>query len=486
MLNFFLILPEITLFCGALFIILTDSFIGKKVKDFFYFSHLIALLTCAAAAFLAVKNISVNEFMFNNMMVNNSFMSFAKGITLCFLALVIILSLSFVEKISSISAEFLGLMMIATVGGMILLSANDFLTFYLGLELQALSLYLLAALNRSSAQSSEAGIKYFILGSVASGILLFGIAMIYGFSGTTNFKALNELYKTENLEAFKNIPLGVMFGFVMVLIAMFFKISAAPFHMWTPDVYQGSATTSSTFFASVAKFTTVIALLNLFARVILGWPGIEKIFIFVALTSIAVGSFGAIFQKNLKRLLAYSSIGHIGFIVLAMASFSKDSFIACTLYSIIYAVISIGSFGFLTLIKVKNSDADENKTLTIPMLSGLAKTRPALAFSLAVLMFSSAGIPPFAGFFSKFYVLNAAISRGLLFYAIIAIIFSVISAFYYLRIVKVMYFDEPHKELEFEDYNNAKLVIFATVAFNIFFIFFLDKILTSITNFITF
>jgi NADH-quinone oxidoreductase subunit N len=418
--------------------------------------------------------------------MSNSYTSFCKVVAVVLLTMVILLSLNFISSIAKISAEFLGLMMIATVGGMVMISANDFLTFYLGLELQALSLYLLAALNRSSHKSSEAGMKYFILGCLASGLLLFGISMIYGFSGTVNFTALNALYDIENLEAFKNIPLTVMFGFVLVLTAMFFKVSAAPFHMWTPDVYEGSATISTTFFATVAKFTTVMALLNVFSTVILGWPGIEKIFIFVALASLAVGSFGAIFQQNLKRLLAYSSIGHIGFVLLAMASFSKDSFIACTLYMIIYAIISIGSFGFLTLIKVKNSDAEDSKSLNISSLAGLAKTNPIMAFSLAVLMFSSAGIPPFAGFFSKFYVLSAAISRGLLFYSIAAIIFSVISAFYYLRIVKVMYFDEANKNLEFEDYGNAKLVILATVAFNLFFIFFLDAIVKLITNFIIF
>jgi NADH-quinone oxidoreductase subunit N len=488
MINFSLILPEITLFCGALIILMADSFFGKKVKEFFYLSHLISLATCAVAIFLTVSNIATNELAFNDMFNSNSFTAFTKAAAILFLTMVILLSLNFISTVYKISAEFLALLMIATVGGMVMISANDFLVFYLGLELQALSLYLLAALNRASPKSSEAGMKYFILGCLASGLLLFGISMIYGFSGTTNFKALNALYKTENVEAFKNIPLAVMFGFVMVLTAMFFKISAAPFHMWTPDVYEGSAPISTTFFATIAKFTTVIALLNLFARVILGWPGIEKIFIFVSLASLAVGSFGAIFQKNLKRLLAYSSIGHIGFILLAMAAFSKESFIACTLYMMIYAVISIGSFGFLTLIKTKNTDEENDKIFSISSLAGLGKSHPTLAFALAVLMFSTAGIPPFAGFFSKFYVLTAAIGRGLLFYAIAAIIFSVVSAFYYLRIIKVMYFDEPQKNhpIEFENYNNAKLIILLTAAFNLFFIFFLDAIITSITNFIAF
>lgn len=481
MINFSLILPEISLFCGALFIILSDSYLNKKFKDICYFSHIFALGSCAIASFFAVKNIAFNQMLFSEMFVSNSFTSFVKSLTILFLVLIILLSLSFIEKNKKISAEFLALLLIAAVGGMVMISSNDFLTFYLGLEMQALCLYLLAAIDRSSKKSSEAGIKYFVLGCVASGILLFGVSMIYGFSGSVNFRALNNLYQTQNLEAYKNIPVGVMFGFVMVLISLFFKIAAAPFHMWSPDVYQGSSSISTTFFASVAKFTTVLALINIFSRVIIGWPGIENIFIFVAILSLFIGSFGAIFQKNLKRLLAYSSIGHIGFILLAMASFSKQSFIACVLYMIIYVLISIATFGFVAIIKDKN-----NCDIEISRLSGLSKTNPAMAFALAVLMFSSAGIPPLAGFFSKFYILSAAISRGLLFWAIAAIIFSVISAFYYLRIVKIMYFDEVKEKIEFENYSNSKLIIILIAIVNILFVFLLDILLSLITNFIAF
>jgi NADH-quinone oxidoreductase subunit N len=481
MINFSLILPEISLFCGALFIILSDSYLNRKFKDICYFSHLVALISCAIASFFAVKNIAFNQLLFSEMFVSNSFTSFAKALTIIFLVLVILFSLSFVDKNKKISAEFLALLLIAAVGGMVMISANDFLTFYLGLEMQALSLYLLAAIDRSSKKSCEAGIKYFILGCVASGILLFGVSMIYGFSGTINFSALNNLYQTQNLESYKNIPLGVMFGFAMVLSAMFFKISAAPFHMWSPDVYQGSSAISTTFFASVAKFTTVIALMNIFARVMIGWPGIENIFLFVAIISLAVGSFGAIFQKNLKRLLAYSSIGHIGFILLALAAFSKQAFIACVFYMIIYVLISIATFGFIALIKEKDS-AD----IEISRLSGLAKSNPTMAFALAVLIFSSAGIPPLAGFFSKFYILSAVISSGLLFYAIAAIIFSVISAFYYLRIVKVIYFDEVKEKIEFENCSNSKLIIILIAILNIVFIAFLDILIGLVTNFISF
>jgi len=483
-LNLSLILPEIILFCGALLVLMLDTFLGKKFKEFFYISHFIALLVCAVSVFAIFLKFTPHELAFNNMFISTSLTSFAKAITLVLLAMVILLSLRFISQKPKISAEFLALMIMATTGGMMLISANDFLVFYLGLELQALSLYLLAALNRESPKSSEAGMKYFILGCLASGLLLFGISMIYGFSGSVNFTALNKLYHTDTLEAYKNIPLGVMLGFVLVITAMFFKTSAAPFHMWTPDVYEGSAAISTTFFATIAKFTTVVAFLRLFSGLIIGWPGIEKIFLLVAMLSIVVGSFGAIFQKNLKRLLAYSSIGHIGFIILAMAAFSHEAFAAGVFYILIYAIISIGSFGFLTLIKTTDSDQKNDDIFAISSLSGLAKTNPVMAFSLAVLMFSTAGIPPLAGFFSKFYVLIAAVNRGLLFYAIAAIILSVVSAYYYLRIVKIMYFDEPKNTVELECCGNAKLIVFIAALFNIIMIFFLNALFSSITNFV--
>jgi NADH-quinone oxidoreductase subunit N len=486
--NISLILPEITLFGGALFILMLDVFLGKKFPKIFYTSHLLSMLFCAITTVLIFQNFIVKDIAFSNMFVSNSFTSFAKAIAVVLLTLVILFSLNFVSTIQKISAEFLALLMIATTGGMILISANDFLVFYLGLELQALSLYLLAALNRTSAKSSEAGMKYFILGCLASGILLFGISMIYGFAGTTNFTALMELYHstktTENI-----IPVGVMFGFVLVLTAMFFKIAAAPFHMWSPDVYEGSASIVTTFFATVAKFTTVMALLHLFSTLIIGWHGIEKIFLFVAVISLAVGSFGAIFQTNFKRLLAYSSIGHVGFILLGIASFGKQGFVACVFYILIYAFISIGSFGFLTLMRSasfdKETDAENAKVFAISSLSGLAKTNPVMAFSLSALMFSTAGIPPLAGFFSKFYILVAAIGHGFLITAILAVLFSTISAYYYLRIVKIMYFDEPQKNvMELENIANVKFVIFLVALLNLVLIIFMQPLMTFITTFL--
>ncbi len=474
-----LLLPEIALFCGALLILISDAFLRKKFEDIFYSSHFVALLCSAISLLFAINNFAVIDAGFNNGFVVNPFVSFAKITTLLLLVFTILISLDFVYSVKKISAEFLALVMIATAGGMVLVSANDFLTFYLGLELQALPLYLLAAINRASKKSAEAGMKYFILGCLASGLLLFGISLIYGFSGTINFESLNGLYHGFGTE--KNmIPVAVMFGFILVIIAMFFKVSAAPFHMWTPDVYEGSATAVTTFFATTIKFVTAMALLRLTTTLLLGWEGVGKIFAFVALLSIVIGSFGAIFQKNLKRLLAYSSIGHIGFFLLGVASFGREATAACMLYMLIYALISVGTFAFLNLMKGE----DEEKTFAISSLSGLAKTNPAMAFSLSTLMFSTAGIPPLAGFFSKFYIITFSIAYGLLPFAIAAIVISVVAAYYYLRIVKIMYFDEPNGAMQLEDVGNVKLIVFFSALINIGLVIFVNPLLNLIKNFL--
>ncbi len=487
--NLTAILPEISLFLGAIIILMSDVFLGKKFKEFFYVSHLLSLIFCTITLCLIVTDFTKSDLSFYQMFSNNAFATFVKAVTVTLLTLVILFSLNFLYFAQKISAEFLALMMISTVGAMVLISANDFLTFYLALELQGLSLYLLAALNKKSHRSSEAGMKYFILGSVASGILLFGISLIYGFSGTTNFNALSTLYAGSQ----SNVPMAVMFGFILVIIAMFFKISAAPFHMWAPDVYEGSATIVTTYFATVAKFASTLVFVHLIYTVTLGWAGINKILIFVALASILVGSFGAIWQKNIKRLLAYSSISHVGFVILGLAAFNQEAIKACLLYMLVYAVLSLGSFGFLNLIRSSDpkkagqeDDAENEKIFSISSLSGLSKTNPVMAFSLAILMLSTAGIPPFAGFFSKFYIIMAALRGGFMIPATIAILFSVVSAYYYLRVIKVMYFDEPKegRAIEIDNIANIKFIIFLTAILNLVFVTYLDSILLLISNFL--
>ncbi|MDX2083109.1 MAG: NADH-quinone oxidoreductase subunit N [Rickettsiales bacterium] len=489
--NLIAVLPEISLFFGAIFILMSDVFLAKKISNFFCISHLLALVFCAFALLAIINNFNHLEISFNQMLINNSFTIFAKAITVTLLTIVILFSLNFLFFVQKISAEILALMMISAVGAMVLISANDFLTFYLALELQGLALYLLAALNKKSAKSSEAGMKYFVLGSLASGILLFGISMIYGFSGTINFSALSELYSSAQNSA-NEVPIAVMFGFILVIIAMFFKIAAAPFHMWSPDVYEGSPTIVTTFFATVAKFAASIVLIRLISTLTLGWIGMNKILVLVALTSIVVGSFGAIAQKNIKRLLAYSSISHIGFVILGLAAFNKEAVIASVFYMVIYAVLALGSFGFLNLIRSTDEqkagcedDLENDKIFNISSLSGLAKTNPFMAFSLAALMFSTAGIPPFAGFFSKFYIIMAALRSGFMIPAIIAILVSVISAYYYLRIVKIMYFDEAKESsIKLDNIANIKIIVFFCAIINLIFIVFIDQLLLIINNFV--
>lgn len=480
--KFSLLIPELILFFGALSILMLDVFFNKKNQKFIYFAHFFSLAICGLALSFAVKSFGAPEVSFSNMLNSKAIISFTKCITISLLVVIILISVRFVFLLEKYNSEFLALMMIATAGGLIMISANDLLLFYLGLELQALSLYLLASFNVKSAKSSEAGIKYFILGSLASGLLLFGISLIYGYSATTNFSVLQEFIGKLKPE---EMPIGIVFGMVLVATAMFFKISAAPFHMWAPDVYQGAPTIVLAFFGTVVKFSVVMSLI--FLSLNISWVILSKILLIVALTSIIVGSFGAIFQKNLKRLFAFSSITHIGFVLLALSPLDKSIFNSCIFYMIIYSIISLGTFSFLTIMRspqeVENDETDA-KTFDISSLAGLAKTHPIMAFSLAILMFSTAGIPPLAGFFSKFYILKSAITFSLLPYAIIAVIFSAISAFYYLRIVKIMYFDEPNGNLEIEDFGNARLIVFVSALANIGLIFAIDPIMNSITNFL--
>lgn len=481
------IFPEIILFCGALTILMLDVFLAKKFKNFFLTTHSLSLVFVAGAIFVLTNIFNVNEVIYSDMLSINPLLSFVKIIILCLLAMTITLSLKFVSNNQKMSSEFIALYMISAVGAMVLVSSHDFLTFYLGLELHSLPLYLLAAINRKSQRSSESGMKYFILGCVASGILLFGISIVYGFSGTTNFTEFFNLYFQTTMNP--EVPAAVLFGFILILSAMFFKISAAPFHMWAPDVYQGSPTVITTYFASVAKFAAIIAILKLYFGLIgfFKWPGIENIFIFTGVLSLLVGSFGAIFQTNIKRLLAYSSIGHVGFILLGMSSFHIMSFMACFIYITIYSIITIGSFAFLNLLKKKDSNDDSDKNddviYDIKNLAGLAKSSPVTAFFFAALMFSSAGIPPLAGFFSKFYIISSIASSQNYILAITAVLFSVVSAFYYLRIVKIMYFDETKNVIEIDNMTATKVILAISAIINILLIAKMDIFVLLIKTF---
>lgn len=359
------------------------------------------------------------------------------------------------QKFSSTSRltnfEFPVIMLFAVVGMLLMLAANNFLSFYISLELQSLCLYIMAAFEREDIKASESGLKYFVLGSFASGLLLFGISLIYGFSGNLDFDNLKFLLSTHASNA---TAIAVVIGIILVLIGMFFKVSAAPFHMWTPDVYQGAPTIVTAFFATIAKISTIGFLLKFVTQVLSGWTlDLQPVLIFITVLSLLFGALGALKQANIKRLLAYSSILNTGFMLLSIASFKLDN--SVVLYLTIYISIVLSVFAIIMGIEI-NGKQIEN----IHDLSGLSKTHPIVAFSLASFMFSLSGIPPFAGFFAKFYILQTAMQSSLYVTIIIALLSAVISAYYYLKIVKIMYLDEGTEVIKVNlTYTNAATIL---------------------------
>jgi NADH-quinone oxidoreductase subunit N len=319
---------------------------------------------------------------------------------------------------------------------MVLISAGDLISLYLGLELMSLALYVVAASNRDNAKSTEAGLKYFVLGALSSGMLLYGASLIYGFTGTVSFTGIAAAATMSNI--------GLVFGLVFLLAGLCFKVSAVPFHMWTPDVYEGAPTPVTAFFASAPK----VAALAVFTRVTLtAFPGIvsqwQQILVFVSIASMVLGSFAAIGQTNIKRLMAYSSIGHMGFALVGLASGTVEGAQGVLMYIVIYVAMTLGSFSIILAMK-RNGQAVEQ----ISDFAGLSRTNPLLAFMFAMLLFSLAGIPPLAGFFAKWYVFVAAIKANLFTLAVIGVLSSVVGAYYYLAIVKTMYFDEPAGQVD--------------------------------------
>jgi NADH-quinone oxidoreductase subunit N len=364
----------------------------------------------------------------------DAFGSFAKILIYIAAVISLIIAPRYLEKAGAMRAEYPVLILYAAVGMGLMVSANDLITLYIGLELNSLAAYVLASFVRSDGRSAEAGLKYFVLGALASGILLYGMSLIYGFTGSTGFDAIGTALTGE-------IGMGALFGVVFMLAGLAFKISAAPFHMWTPDVYEGAPTPVTAFFASAPK----VAATALLIRVVLGAFGNQidawqQIIIVIALMSIIIGAVGAIGQQNLKRLLAYSSINNIGFILIGLAAGTQQGIAAMLVYLAIYVAMTLGSF----ICIMQLHDRDGGLLEGLSDIAGLSKTRPGLAVVFAIMMFSLAGIPPLFGFYGKLMVFNAAVAAGLFPLAIIGVIGSVIGAFYYLKIIKLMYFDEPN------------------------------------------
>jgi NADH-quinone oxidoreductase subunit N len=421
------VLPELVLAIGAMVLLMVGAYRGQRT---------VGTVTVLAAVLLVVTGLVVlwlpagKLATFGGSFVVDDYARFLKVLALIGSFVTLILSRGYLADQSRIF-EYAILFMLSTVGMMVLISATDLIMLYLGLELMSLALYVVAASHRDDAKSTEAGLKYFVLGALSSGMLLYGASLIYGFTGTVSFAGIAAEAKTGSL--------GILFGIVFLLAGLCFKVSAVPFHMWTPDVYEGAPTPVTAFFASAPK----VAALAVFVRVALtAFPGIthewQQIVVFVSIASMALGSFAAIGQKNIKRLMAYSSIGHMGFALVGLAAGTAEGAQGVLVYIAIYVAMTLGSFAIILAMKRKGQAVEQ-----ISDFAGLSRTNPVLAFLFAMLLFSLAGVPPLAGFFAKFYVFLAAIHSGLFVLSVIGVLTSVIGAFYYLSIVKVMYFDEP-------------------------------------------
>ena len=377
----------------------------------------------------------------------------------------IIISSNYYKDIKLLRFEIPVLILFSTLGMLVLIGSNSLMSMYLGIELLSLALYVLAAIKRDSLQSAESGIKFFVLGALSSGILLYGCSLIYGFTGSTNF---NDIFTT--ISSQDNLNLGIIFGLVFIIVGLAFKVSAVPFHMWTPDVYEGAPTAVTAFFAIVPKVSAV-ALIYRFCLEPFGdfYKEWSQIIIFLSIASMFWGSIAAIAQTSIKRLLAYSSIGHVGYVLIALAAANDEGIKAVVIYMFIYMIMNIAIFAILLSLKSSKGFVEK-----IDELSGLSKSNPLIGLSLAIIMMSMAGIPPFIGFFGKFYVFIAALNKGLVILSILGVLASVISAYYYLRIIKVVYFDEINSNFNYNfsiSYQSKFILVFLILIMT-FFVFY--------------
>ena len=422
-------LPELILAVGALVLLMLGAFRAGRT-DWIISELAIGLLGVALITlFFPLQGVAI---VWDGAFIDDAFARFMKALALIGALVSILLSREYMAREKIDQFEFPVLIVLATLGMLMLISAQSLIALYLGLELMSLALYVVAAFHRDNIRASEAGLKYFVLGALSSGMLLYGCSLIYGFAGTVSFTGIAEALRGD-------VSIGVVFGLVFVLAGLAFKMSLAPFHMWTPDVYEGAPTPVTAFFASAPKMAAVAIMLRI---IITAFPGIttqwQQIIVFVAILSMAIGSFAAIGQTNLKRLMAYSSIGHMGFAMVGLVAGTELGVRGVLIYMAIYLAMTLGTFAAILSMRVGDRYVE-----TIDDLKGLGRNNGWMAFFLAMMMFSLAGIPPLAGFFAKWYVFLAAIQGGFYWLSVIGVLMSVVSTFYYLRIVKVIYFDEP-------------------------------------------
>ena len=451
--------PEIFLACAGMVLLMIGVF---RNSDSTALVSWLAVISFTIAAILVITHGGpVDEPAFFGMFVTSSFAQFAKILILLGSAVAIIMSNDFMKREQAERYEFHVLILYATVGMMMMVSANDLIALYLGLELQSLALYIVAAIRRDTLRSTEAGLKYFVLGALSSGMLLYGCSLIYGFAGSTDFTALAGVFKAHG----GDVPVGLVFGLVFLIAGLAFKVSAVPFHMWTPDVYEGAPTPVTALFAVAPK----IAAICLFLRVMVGPFGDlieqwQQVIVLISILSMGLGALAALVQTNIKRLMAYSSIGHMGYALVGVAAGNEAGASGVLIYMAVYLFMNAGTFACILAMRQQGRTVEG-----INDLAGLSKSHPMMAIALLIFMFSMAGIPPLAGFFGKWFVFLAAIDAGLYTLAIIGVIASVVGAFYYLRIVKIMYFDEADEPLDQAIPIDLKFVMYVSTAVTLLF-----------------
>ena len=434
MMNLELVFPEIFLSLSIMFLLILGVF-KKDSSKLVQNTALVILLITAVITFNETLGIK-QTFLFNDSVIIDYLSSFMKIVTLLAAFLVLVISSNYLKTFKIFKIEYPILILSAVLGMMVMISSNDLIVFYMGLELQSLALYVLATFNRDQLKSSEAGLKYFVLSALSSGLLLYGCSLIYGFTGSTNFNVIaNQL----NADQY-----ALTFGIVFILVGLAFKISAVPFHMWAPDVYEGSPTSVTLFFTMVPKVAALTVFIRFlyvpFLNLIDQW---QMILIFLSIASMLFGAIAAIGQTNLKRLIAYSSISHIGYALAGLSTGSNDGIQSSVIYITIYILMNLGLFSCLLMMKRNNEYFED-----IEDLSGLSKNHPLLSLSLLIILFSLAGIPPLAGFFAKFYIFKSVLEQSMYFLAIVGLLSTVVAAFYYLRVIKIMYFDKEKEKYD--------------------------------------